>query len=425
MKIVIVGSGVGGATVAKELSGKGKEVIILEKADGKNWGPKKNALDFGTEQFPANVSKEGIVVYRTLLMVGGAGVVSMGNAVRTLENELHSLGINLEQEFHEIEKELNISPVPPTHMGARTKAIVNAAEELGYHMVPMPKYINFKKCRCCGMCLTGCPYGAKWTPVQFLNEAKTKGAILQTGMHVEEIIHSSGKVKSVKGHGINGSFEISADMVILAAGGIGTPIILKKSGLQDAGNNLFVDLYVNTFGTMRGINMKDEMPMAAVLTSFRNSNGFVMAPYMNYYPSGSYITCRPPICKSIKFIRLDQTFGIMTKIKDDGSGKVNIDSSIEKRVTEKDKNKLDQGISIAKEILIKAGCDPKTLFTDQPQGAHPGGTAAIGRIVNADLETEIKGLYVSDASVLPEAPGAPPIMTIIALSKMLAKKIIG
>jgi choline dehydrogenase-like flavoprotein len=41
--------------------------------------------------------------------------------------------------------------------------------------------------------------------------------------------------------------------------------------------------------------------------------------------------------------------------------------------------------------------------------------------VDVNLETDIKGLFVADASVFPSAPGAPPILTIIALAKRLAK----
>jgi choline dehydrogenase-like flavoprotein len=54
------------------------------------------------------------------------------------------------------------------------------------------------------------------------------------------------------------------------------------------------------------------------------------------------------------------------------------------------------------------------------QGAHPGGTAAIGEVVNENLQTDIENFYVCDASVLPSAPGLPPIMTILALAKRLA-----
>lgn len=54
------------------------------------------------------------------------------------------------------------------------------------------------------------------------------------------------------------------------------------------------------------------------------------------------------------------------------------------------------------------------------QDAHPGGTAAIGTVVDRDLQTKIDGLFVCDASVLPVTPGFPPMLTIGALAKRLA-----
>jgi choline dehydrogenase-like flavoprotein len=59
----------------------------------------------------------------------------------------------------------------------------------------------------------------------------------------------------------------------------------------------------------------------------------------------------------------------------------------------------------------------------KPGGAHPGGTAAIGQVVDKDLQTRIENLFVCDASVLPTSPGMPPILTIVALSKRLGKRL--
>lgn len=72
-------------------------------------------------------------------------------------------------------------------------------------------------------------------------------------------------------------------------------------------------------------------------------------------------------------------------------------------------------------ILLEAGADPGSLCKEAVRAGHPGGTAGIGRVVNADQETEISRLFVSDASVLPEAPGMPPVLTIVALSKRFSK----
>jgi choline dehydrogenase-like flavoprotein len=416
--VIIVGSGVGAATVAKELAEKGKSIKILEKGGyAEQFGTTK-VFDFYDGRAKRK-SKEGVLIYRTL-MVGGSAVVSCANGVRSLEKKLQALGINLEEEFKEAEKELQITPVPKAHMGERTQRIMRAAEELGVTMHPMPKFIDFNKCIGCGLCVAGCPNGAKWSPLQYLNEAKTKGVELLTEMTVEEVTHSGGKVTGVKGVGPDGKFEISADIVILAAGGIGTPIILQKSGISNAGGNFFADLYVNTYGSIKGVAMQPELPMAAVMTAFHESRGFLFSPYL---PPFSTVLFFPPLTDKWQKLNRDTAMGIMTKIKDDSGGRVNIDGSIEKKATEEDQKKLNEGFSISKEVLIKAGCDPESIFTTNVESAHPGGTAAIGKVVNTDLETEIKGFFVSDASVLPESPGAPPIVTIIALSKRLVKKI--
>ncbi|MDD4810502.1 MAG: GMC oxidoreductase, partial [Methanobacterium formicicum] len=43
--------------------------------------------------------------------------------------------------------------------------------------------------------------------------------------------------------------------------------------------------------------------------------------------------------------------------------------------------------------------------------------AAVGEVVDKNLETEIENLFVADASVFPRAPGAPPVLTILALAR--------
>ena len=71
--------------------------------------------------------------------------------------------------------------------------------------------------------------------------------------------------------------------------------------------------------------------------------------------------------------------------------------------------------------MVKAGARKGSLVDSVIQGAHPGGTAAIGKVVDNDLQTRIDNLFVCDASVLPVASGLPPILTIVALAKRLAK----
>jgi choline dehydrogenase-like flavoprotein len=116
--------------------------------------------------------------------------------------------------------------------------------------------------------------------------------------------------------------------------------------------------------------------------------------------------------------------GIMTKSVDDPAGRVFPDGSVSKPVTEADRKRLDEGAAISREILLRAGASPSSIVVTNPAGAHHGNTAAIGKVVDKDLQTEIDGLFACDGSVLPKSPGLPPIVTIVALAKRLAKTLV-
>ena len=111
--------------------------------------------------------------------------------------------------------------------------------------------------------------------------------------------------------------------------------------------------------------------------------------------------------------------GLMTKIADDSSGKIESNGRICKPITKNDWRKLEKGVELSKNILRQAGANPRSFLTTEVRGAHPGGTAAIGKTVNKEFETEINGLYVCDSSLLPASLGNPPVLTIVALAKRL------
>jgi choline dehydrogenase-like flavoprotein len=113
--------------------------------------------------------------------------------------------------------------------------------------------------------------------------------------------------------------------------------------------------------------------------------------------------------------------GLMVKTKDDSNGTVYQNGSFSKPVTENDKKRLIEGSELSKEILKKTGVKSKDIFVSKIQGAHPIGTAAIGKVVDNSFQTKMKNLYVCDASILPESPGLPPILTILALAKNFSK----
>jgi choline dehydrogenase-like flavoprotein len=266
----------------------------------------------------------------------------------------------------------------------------------------------------------GCRTDAKWTALKYLNEARKDGALITEQLDVKKVIISKKRAVGIAGINSNGkAVRLFANTVILAAGGIGTPVILQNSGIR-AGQKLFLDLFTVTFGLAEKSGMRKELPMAAVC----HRKGFILSPYIDNSLFALASTVPLPLRRNIGLVaNHNRMLGVMVKINDDASGKIRKNGNVEKTATSGDLAKLAKGQSASKKILIEAGARPDSIITSRIRGAHPGGTAAIGEVVNKNLETKVKGLYVCDASVLPVAPGLPPIVTIIALAKRFSKSI--
>ncbi len=422
--VLVVGSGAGGATIAKELAKSGKEVLILERGNPiKNIGSLRNAVLQYYDKCALRTSNEGTIIYRAL-MPGGTTVMSCGNGVRVLEKELGERGIFLEDEFKETEAELGIAPIDSSLIGKASTLIMDAANRLGMEMGATPKFINAAKCTSCGKCVLGCKPKAKWSALVSLEEAQACGAKLVTGVDVKTVVSRKGRAIGVVAVGEHGNMRIFANKIILAAGGIGSPVILKKSGIENAGEKLFADLFNVTYGVLKDsdFNQWNEPTMAVLSTKYLESKGFIISPYVDVPLVLRWVMSKH---KQIKHFRHENFLGIMVKAKDESVGKVTIHEKFHKTPSLKDLKRLNEGAMLAKDILVEAGVKEKDVIFTKPRGAHPGGSAAIGEVVDDNLETMIKNLYVCDASVLPYSCGAPPIVTILALAKRLSKHIEG
>ena len=423
-QFVIVGSGAGGAVLAMELSRRGADVLVLERGRHEpevgGLRPALRYFDAGRLGIFPRKSREGVILWRTL-MAGGTTVVSCGNGVPCLRAELAALGIDLAEELAEAGREMRVQPTPPELVSQGSRRIAEAAAELGCRMDPMPKAIDPAACARCGRCVLGCKRDAKWTALDCLAEAQRNGARLFCGADVREAVVEGGRAAGVRAVGPDGPMEARAETVVLAAGGLGTPPILQRSGLSEAGEGLFADLFVNVYGVAPGLSQAHEPPMPLVCTQFHDSDGFILSPFVNR-------------SRVLRFMEMglrgavmpgEGLVGLMVKTADDAAGRVDARGGISKPVTDADRRRLDKGAGIAREILLRAGARERSVVRTRVQGAHPGGTAAVGRVVDSHLRTRIEGLYVCDASVLPAAPGLPPILTIVALAKRLARHLAG
>jgi len=390
--VIIVGSGAGGATVARELAIKGLDVTLIEKgpfSQTKNAYEHYENIDVGVELLKTSC-------------IGGTTLVTAGNAVRTCQEYLNNMGIDLEDDFREIENEMGVSTLPDSHFGKGTRLIIEKAKFMDFNVQKMPKFINPKTCKPCGKCAFGCSRNSKWTSMEYVKDALDHGAKLIENTEITDLIIDNGEVKGVE----SSNKEYLGDIVVISAGGIETPRILRRAGI-DAGNNLFVDTFVTVGGVLKDIELNSEVQMNALI----KLDDLILSPH--------YSTILLDKLKKYH-VRETDILGIMIKIADEGSGKVREDY-IEKYSTSKDVSLLSKGSAVAGAILQEAGVDPTTLTSTLARGAHPGGTAAIGEIVDKNLETEISGLFAADASVFPRAPGAPPVLTIVALARRLGR----
>ena len=181
-----------------------------------------------------------------------------------------------------------------------------------------------------------------------------------------------------------------------------------------------MDLLVNTYASTKSLNLIHEPTMALVDMQFHEEKGFILSPFVNH----SRGLRMSEVGLSGASASDKNLVGIMARHDGPESRPSYPDGSFSKPVTPLDWQKLNEGSAMAKEILVKAGGDPKSVMVSKVQGAHPGGTAAIGEVVDKNLETRLSGLFCCDASVLPAAPGLPPMLTIGALGKYLARQLV-
>lgn len=440
---IVVGTGPGGATVARELARGGRRVLMVE------YGPRFTETGFfkttrgifRDREGRSLRSRGGVLIGRSRVL-GGGSYVAMGNAVTPPEERLAGWGLDLSEELAEARKDLRVELMREDLFGPGTRRLTEAAAALGLEMKKTPKCIDLDRCRGCGLCMFGCPSGAKWTSVEFVDDAVSRGAELLLKTEVTSVLRDNGRAAGVIANPPGqprAQTELSADRVILAAGALETPRILKRSGIAAAGTHLAVDAFVSTFGFTDDVGMQGEHILATYLASAIAESDLFPAPYM-YVPFWLqfYLDYKPGdgpfrvsaaeqarILLKSKLLPARRALGMMSKIRDEMTGEVLLDGSIDKRTTSRDEAKLAEARELHVRLLERAGAEPQSIFNGPVESGHPCCTAGIGRVVDKNQETEIPGLYVADASVFPSPLGLPPILTIVAMSKRLSRHLLG
>jgi len=427
--VIVVGSGAGGGTIARELAQAGLDVLILEKGrNHKHFMGTHFAAGLMADNLGMRFSTEGLQCIRAIT-TGGSTMMYCGTFADPPPFIKEKLGIDLSAEIEEFKKDTGVSRLPERFLEGSSLMLLEAANQLGYHWEVFEKFLDADKCKeGCSDCMLGCPTGAKWTARCFVEEARQNGATLVNGIAVDQVLHKNGRAIGVRALRGTELIDFRAPLVILAAGGLGSAPILNRTGIWEAGQGIFVDPLVFVGGVYPGKAPRAGTcynPNMSVGTwEFQQSEGFVLSPLVDPWMIFMAQMALVSIPKVLKIFRYRRWMSIMVKAKDDMSGEIRHNETFSKPLSDADMARLDRGCQVSKEILIKAGCSEKSIVRGPVRGAHPGGACRIGDVVDINLQTKIENLYVSDASVFPQALGTPLVATVAAMNKRLARHLL-
>ncbi len=425
--VIVVGSGPGGATLARDLARSGRRVLLLER--GRDY---RHHPDYGTylgalryaDRMSFLFTREGMNVIRPL-MVGGATSMYCGCAASPPSWLKTRYKIDLDREVAATMDELQIAALPADLCGPASTRIATAGQALGYAWQPQLKFMRpaaSPRFDCGAKCMLGCRCGAKWNAGSFVDEALLAGAELRTRAQVVKVLHEGGRVIGVAGRWQAAPFVAYANTVVLAAGGIGTPRILQDSGFRHAGTGITMDTTAMVYGVTKERGIGHEPPMS---WSWHNAEaGYMLSTLIDPWLLYPLITALKGWAYPLTWPRWSHTLGVMIKLKDDLAGGVRADGSISKPLSKNDRERLESARYVAARILREAGATAASIFMTPLRGTHPSSTVRIGMLLDGDLQTEIRGLYVCDASAFPEALGQPTVLTIIGLAKRLARYLV-
>ncbi len=148
----------------------------------------------------------------------------------------HTTRADLDPHYDAVEAFAGVAPTPDAVQGARNLLFKGACDALGYSSEPIARSV--RGCRGSGECFTGCRSRAKqsadltWVPA-----AIRAGALVVTSAQVREVIRDGRRAAGVAGRFVepftgraSHSFRVRAKVVVLAAGCMATPVLLRRNG---------------------------------------------------------------------------------------------------------------------------------------------------------------------------------------------------
>ncbi len=489
--VCVVGTGAGGAVAAARLAEAGFDVVLLE--EGGYW----TAADFDEDEarMTARLYADGGAratddLAFSLLQgraVGGGTTVNWMLMLRPADAVLDewARGHGAERfapaafaaALDRVEADVHARLVPDDAHDAQNRILLDGARALGWRV--RPAAIDARGCVRAGLCGLGCRYGAKQsTLVTYVPRALAAGARLHCDARVERVETRTGPggLKRVhatllerEGGAPRGGLVVECDVVVLAAGAVGTPAILQRSGLGGGGVGEWLRLHPTTavggrYG--RDVYGAAGIPQSAVMTEFHDGrDGY-----------GFWVEC-PPYLPGLASVALPgfghahrrrmtefpRTAALIALVRDGAdrarpNGSVRVDRRgrvrIRYRLGKRERTLLRDALRACARIHLAAGAEevwplhgdaaPIRAAADLAAldalpiapnrlslfSAHVNGTCRVGtdpRTSGCTPDGErhgAPGVYVADGSLLPTAPGVNPQATIMAAGAVVADAIV-
>ncbi|MBL7255573.1 GMC family oxidoreductase [Paractinoplanes lichenicola] len=481
--VVVIGSGAGGAIVAARAAQAGLSVLVLEAAQYRNEADFRQIDSLGAAtmflrggSLWSSSGQMGVLAGATL---GGGTVINSMVCLRTPQHirelwasyGLEGLdGPDFDKFTDMVWDRIGVN-TDATQYNANTRAMITGLASLGLRHERLPRNAALDDdATMCGYCNAGCQQGKKRSTLHtYLQDAVDAGARVVVGAHVDKIVTADGRVTGVLAT-VNGStsLTVSAEHVVVAAGGIESPAVLLRSGIGGpaVGKNLTLHpAWIVTGVYEEPVEAWHGQIQSAVsfdLTQVVDGGGFLVeslalnpGTWAGQSPFTDGRTTRDQLRKLPYFATWH---GVS---HDHGSGEVyldadgraavhwNLDDDVDHRIAVRAHTELarmhreagateiftfhwsdqrwrrGEDFDAYLEQLAGSPIDDHTAFS-----AHQMGSCRLG----ADPATsvadgwgqlhDVKGVWIGDASALPTAPGVNPMITVMALAERTASALV-
>lgn len=411
--VIIIGSGTSGATIARELSKQNKKVLILER--GQDVPLKESLVCFASIADEVKLGDK--LTTMRALATGGSSAMYFGVVNYPPLEVFSALGVDIGTELEEVKRELPIAPLPDTLLSEPAVKLRASASALGHAWNKHDLLIDLSKCN------SDYTYAGLWRARSYVEDALRQGATLINRATVNKVLIDKGKAIGVeytfkKNMFVSERRSVYGSKIVLAAGELASPQILRASGVEGIGKQgFFCNPGYAIYGLIPGMQARD---------GFVGSMGCVYGDGIELGDANvSRFLHKPMMLSKFKLRHLfsyPECIGIGVKVKDGYGGELKADGSFHKEFSQDDYAKLKKGEQEAMRILENAGAKEIFNFGITASG-RVGGMVAIQEHLDSKFETQFKNLHVCDGSMIPGEMRGTPTLTLVCLAKYLAKQL--